>query len=291
MTATSHRIPSGDLTLYAVTEGNLDGPPLVLVHGYPDNHHVWDKVARLLAPDFFLIRYDVRGAGQSDKPTRTRDYRLALLSEDLKAVVDALIPGRKFHLAAHDWGSIQSWESVTREPLKQRILSYTSISGPCLDHVGFWLRGKGQSLRWSDVRSLAQQLASSWYVFLFQVPVLPDAIWQVGLDRLWPGILRSREGVHDAVFSPHQKSDGRFGVKLYRANFLPRLIKPAARNAACPVQLVIPKQDHYVREQLFDSLAQWTGKLTRQTLDAPHWVPLTAPESVAGSIREFVLQG
>jgi pimeloyl-ACP methyl ester carboxylesterase len=289
MTVTRHRITSGKITLHAVTEGNPDGPPLVLVHGYPDNHHVWDKVAGILAPDFWLIRYDVRGAGLSDKPGRTRDYRLSLLSEDLQAVVDTLIPDQPFHLAAHDWGSIQSWESVTSEPLNQRILSYTSISGPCLDHVGFWLRRKGQGKRRGDLRNLAQQLTSSWYVFLFQLPVLPEAIWQLGLDRLWPGILRSREGVRDAVFSPHQKSDGRFGVKLYRANFLPRLISPAIRNTACPVQLVVPAQDHYVREHLFDSLAQWTGKLTRKALDAPHWAPLTAPEAVAGSIREFAL--
>ena len=81
-------------------------------------------------------------AGRSDKPPRTRDYRMSQLAEDLTAVVTAVIADRPFHLAAHDWGSIQSWESVTHGPLKPHILSYTSISGPCLDHVAFWLRKK-----------------------------------------------------------------------------------------------------------------------------------------------------
>lgn len=291
MTVTDHRIASGNITLHAVTEGNSDNPPLVLVHGYPDNHHVWDKVVKVLAPDFFLIRYDVRGAGLSDKPSRTRDYQLALLSGDLEAVVDQLIPGETFHLAAHDWGSIQSWESVTAGPLKQRILSYTSMSGPCLDHVGFWLREEGLDFTRSGAVKVVGQLASSWYVFLFQIPLLPEAAWQLGLDRAWPKILRKWEGVPDADFSAHQKSDGHFGVNLYRANFLPRLLKPSARNADCPVQLILPKQDNYVRGQLFEKLSQWTGKLTRQELDAPHWAPLTAPEAVAGAIREFALTG
>jgi hypothetical protein len=55
------------------------------------------------------------------------------------------------------------------------------------------------------------------------------------------------------------------------------------------VQLVIPKQDNYVRRQLFGQLAQWTGKLTRQELEAPHWAPLTNPGEVASTIREFAL--
>jgi pimeloyl-ACP methyl ester carboxylesterase len=289
MTVTQHRIASGNVTLHAVTEGNPDGPPLVLVHGYPDNHHVWDKVVKLLVPDFLVIRYDVRGAGLSDKPTRTRDYRLTTLSGDLEAVVDKLIPDRKFHLAGHDWGSIQSWESVTAGPLKDRILSYTSISGPCLDHVGFWLREDMLNFTRGGAIKAARQMASSWYVFLFQIPAIPEIIWQSGLDRLWPKILQAREGIRDAKFSEYQKNDGRFGVKLYRANFLPRLLRPSPRRADCPVQLVIPKQDNYVRRQLFGQLAQWTGKLTRQELEAPHWAPLTNPGEVASTIREFAL--
>jgi pimeloyl-ACP methyl ester carboxylesterase len=98
------------------------------VHGYPDNHRVWDRVAADLSRDFLVIRYDVRGAGRSGKPGRTREYRLALLAQDLRAVVDTLIPGRPFHLVAHDWGAIQSWESATAPELASRLRSYTAIS-------------------------------------------------------------------------------------------------------------------------------------------------------------------
>ncbi|WP_336365723.1 alpha/beta fold hydrolase [Marinobacter sp. C2H3] len=290
MTATERRIASGDLYLHSVADGNPRNPALVLVHGYPDNHRVWDRLVPLLAREFFVIRYDVRGAGLSDKPRRTRDYRLPLLSQDLAAVVDAWVPGQPFHLAAHDWGSIQSWESVTSAPLNRRLLSYTSVSGPCLDHVGYWLRSQIGSLQTGGTAKVLRQLASSWYVFLFQLPILPEALWTAGLDRLWPGHLKRHEGVEDAGFSPLQKADGRYGVKLYRANMLPRTLKPSARYSQCPVQVVIPRHDRYVGPQLAETMVRWTGKLTRTELDAPHWAPLTAPEAMAGAIGQFARQ-
>ena len=281
----AHWVTSGDLVIHAVVEGHPEATPLVLVHGYPDNHRVWDRVASALSQDYLVIRYDVRGAGRSDKPRHTRDYRLTALAGDLQAVVDTLIPGRLFHLVAHDWGSIQSWESVTGGPLQDRIRSYTSISGPCLDHVGFWIRSQ---LANNGLGKVLRQFASSWYVFLFQVPLLPEAIWNAGLDRYWPDYLRTREQVTDARFSDAQKADGAYGVKLYRANFLPRLLRPRPRVATCPVQVIVPTRDAYVRPQLNEHLQRWAGKLTFRELDAPHWAPLTQPEAVTGAVRAFV---
>src|SRR5690606_18953313 len=213
-TKREHWVTSGDLLLYAVAEGNPEATPIVLVHGYPDNHSVWDKVATALSRKYLVIRYDVRGAGRSDKPARTRDYRLALLAKDLQAVVNAIIPDRSFHLVAHDWGSIQSWESVTDPDLQQRIRSYTSISGQCLDHVGFWIRNQIGSPANGGTTKVLRQLASSWYVFLFQLPLLPEMIWKAGLDKVWPNYLKTQEQVEDARFSPWQKADGQYGVKL-----------------------------------------------------------------------------
>ncbi|MBS8240374.1 alpha/beta fold hydrolase [Marinobacter lipolyticus] len=290
MATQQHWVNSNGVNLYVTTEGPAKAPPLVLVHGYPDNHTVWDKVSEHLTDRYFVIRYDVRGAGRSDKPPRTRDYRMNQLAGDLAAVVDAVIPDQPFHLAAHDWGSIQSWESVTGGALKPRILSYTSISGPCLDHVAFWLRRNVTRLRDGGTRKVLGQLASSWYVAMFQLPLLPEALWRAGLDRVWPDYLRKQEQVREAAFDRCQRDDGRFGVKLYRANFLPRLLRPQLRQADCPVQLIVPTQDNYVGEQLFEDLGKWVGKLSRRDVDAPHWVLLTQPDAVAGWIDGFAQQ-
>ncbi|MDL0431087.1 alpha/beta fold hydrolase [Marinobacter sp. TBZ242] len=287
MPETHQWINNNGVNLYVVTEGDPHQPALVLVHGYPDNHSVWDAVTRHLVSHYFVIRYDVRGAGRSSSPASTRDYGMHYLAADLACVVDTVIPGRSFHLAGHDWGSIQSWESVTTRPLSSRVLSYTTISGPCIDHVATWIRGNLTANGKTGRRKVLQQLASSWYVLLFQLPLLPEALWYIGLDRLWPTYLARREQVTNSIPDPFQKKDGCHGVKLYRANFLPRLLRPRSRHAFCPVQLIVPGQDNYVGQQLTEDLEQWSGKLVRRDIDAPHWVVLTHPEEIAGWIDEF----
>ena len=278
------RINADGVSLAARTWGDPRNPALVLVHGYPDNHGVWRPVAEMLADSFYVIAYDVRGAGESDAPGRLRDYRMARLAADLAAVVDGLIPGRGFHLAAHDWGSIQSWESVTTGPLKARILSYTSLSGPCLDHMGYWMRDRLRGLS----PNAFKQMASSWYIWMFQMPVVPEAVWQLAMGRLWPRYLEKREGVTEPHPNPTQTRDGRNGVRLYRANFMPKLMRPEPRYAVCPVLLIVPQRDNYVGTHLFDDLQRWVPALYRQDIDASHWVLLSDPAEVAGRIRRFV---
>lgn len=288
MTPQRYRVQSGDISLQVYTWGDRRHPVLVLVHGYPDNHRVWAGVAERLAARYFVIAYDVRGAGESDAPVGRDNYRMPLLSADLLAVVDALIPGKAFHLAAHDWGSIQSWESVTTEPLKSRILSYTTISGPCLDHMGYWMRKRILSRSFAHQRQVLKQTVSSWYIWFFQAPFAPELLWRAVAGRFWPLYLAKREGVHEAEPNPTQTRDGEKGVWLYRANFINKLTRPEARPAACPVQLIVPTRDNYVGTMLFDDLHEWVPELFRRDMDATHWVPLSHTDEVAGAIDEFV---
>jgi hypothetical protein len=52
--------------------------------------------------------------------------------------------------------------------------------------------------------------------------------------------------------------------------------------------VIIPTRDAYVGRQLTECLVQWTGKLTLQELDAPHWAPLTEPDAICQSVSTFV---
>ena len=286
--AQTHWIDSKGVRLHAVTLGNSQHTPLVLVHGYPDNLNVWNPIAHILAQTHYVIAYDVRGAGQSDRPKRTADYRLPLLAQDLRAVVDQLIPGRSFHLAGHDWGSLQSWESVTSGPLQPRILSYTTLSGPSLDHVGYWMRSHLISTSPEAIRKAVSQLFSSWYIMLFQLPLVAPSLWRLFGERAWPRYLKAGEGIQEPEDNPCIVEDGRYGVQLYRANFLPKMFKPEARPARCPVQLIIPTRDNFVGPQLFDDLHLWVDRLYRRELDAGHWVVLKQPARIAEWILDFV---
>lgn len=281
-------IHSGGLRLRTYIWDKADAPTLLLVHGYPDNHEIWRPLIRELTADYRIVAYDVRGCGASQVPKRLRDYRLEQLGRDLEAVVLATSADRPVHLIAHDWGSIQSWEAVTEPRIQPLLASYTSISGPCLDHVGHWLRERLSLRRPSALGQMLGQLLSSWYIAFFHTPLLPELCWRWGLDRAWPWLLQRLEGIRDLPPSRTQRNDGRRGVQLYRANFIHRLLRPRARSTPIPVQLIVPLVDRFVRPQLFDTLQCWAPALTRREVRAGHWHLLAEAKTLAGWIHEYV---
>ncbi len=267
--------------------GDPQKPTIVLVHGYPDNSEVWHPLVEYLAKDFHLVAYDVRGAGQSSRPTGRDAYRLSHLMNDFIAVIDRFSPHRPVHVVAHDWGSVQSWESVTEPALRGRIASFTSCSGPCLDHMGWWMKARMQRPSARRVLQLFRQSLKSWYVYFFHLPVLPEALWRTVFHRTWPAAMRWIEGVKVEPRAT-QAADGAHGLWLYRANVFPRLLAPRERRAQVPVQLLVPLHDHFISPDLYEDLDQWVDVLWRREFEAGHWMPLTHARDMAGAIRRFV---
>ena len=272
--------------LRAKTWGNKDKPAMVLVHGYPDNQKVWEPIIQHLLNDYYVITYDVRGAGESSVPKRIRDYALPRLSLDLECVVNQLLPDRTFHLAAHDWGSIQSWESVTEPKFKNKILSYTTISGPCLDHAAFWMRDQFAH----EKNKFFKQLFKSWYIVAFQLPVLAPSVWTFLNTERWGKIVERLEHQKGLPKNENITHDGKQGISLYRANFLPRLTMPRQRHAVCPVQAVVLKRDNFVSPELIDEIPKWATDFSKVEVDANHWAVLSRPEEIAGYITSFAAQ-
>ncbi len=272
--------------LYVKTWGNEANPALVLVHGYPDNQEVWELVIQQLIQDFYVLSYDVRGAGKSSIPKRIRDYRLEQLSLDLESVVNTVLEDHPFHLAAHDWGSIQSWESVTEPKFRGRILSYSTISGPCLDHTAFWMR---QQFKQNKPRFF-KQLTKSWYIAVFQLPLLAPVIWTLFTPEKWDKVLQQLEQQKDLPLNSHIAADGKHGIGLYRANFIPRLTQPRQRFAVCPVQAIVLKRDNFVSPELIDEMPKWAENFQRVEIDANHWAILSQAELVAEYIKKFALK-
>lgn len=269
--------------LYVKTWGNSELPALVLVHGYPDNQEVWELIIEQLINDYYIVTYDVRGAGQSSIPKRIRDYRLEQLSMDLESVVDAVLADRPFHLAAHDWGSIQSWESVTEAKFRGRLLSYSTISGPCLDHAALLLREQFKHKK----ANLLKLLSKSWYIGVFQLPFLAPTAWRFFNPERWGKIVNELERKQQLPLNHNIQHDGKHGISLYRANFIPRLSQPRQRYAVCPVQAIVLKNDNFVSPDYIAALPQWVEDLSVIEIEANHWAVLSQPEKIAHSIAEF----
>ncbi|MFC0540313.1 SDR family oxidoreductase [Kutzneria chonburiensis] len=278
----SRTVASDGVRLAVYEHGDPAKPTVLLVHGYPDSHLMWQDVTARLVEDFHVVSYDTRGSGKTTKPSTIEGYRLHHLGNDLMAVADAVSPDRPVHVVAHDWGSIQAWEAVTEPANADRIASYTSISGPCLDHVAHGLRRP--SLK------KARQLLHSWYIGFFHLPVLPTLAWRLWLGRNWGRLLNVVDGVprrpgHPA---PTVTKDGINGMSLYKANFRPVMRQPRERRTTVPVQVIHPTRDRYVTAALTENLQQWAPKLWRRTVPASHWVPITHPEVVARMATEFI---
>lgn len=281
-------IASGDVQL-AVAEYGIEQPDtLILVHGYPDSSAVWQQMIPHLSRHLRVVTYDVRGCGHSTAPTRRKDYGLQRLAQDFRAVIDAVSPQRPVHLLAHDWGAVQSWESVCDPALRQRISSFTCLSGPCLDHIGHWVRRQMRSRSPADWAALGGQFLDSWYVYLFNLPLIAPAIWKGALGRRWHQLLARTQGVNAAPTAT-QLRDGINGIELYRAN-IRRVLQPRERTTSVPVQLVIPLQDDFVSPAMALSASPWVEQLSCREIEAGHWAPLSHGELLAAMALEFIGQ-
>lgn len=280
-TPSTRRVQSAGVTLsvHEHTPSAPGRPTVVLVHGYPDRQQVWDDVVRALPhDDLHLVTYDVRGAGASDVPLDRASYATELLVEDLAAVVDAVVPDRgPVHLVGHDWGSVQLWDAVNEERghprLDGRIASFTSISGPSLDHVAARARhgARGQVLK--------QQLRS-WYVVAFHVPAVPELVLRRFHRQIGRLAGRNEPGA-DLSWGPEVADDAVHGLELYRANVLRR---PKRLRTGVPVLVVHPRHDPYLTRFLSEGLEPGCSDVRRVELDAGHWVI----RSRAGEVAELV---
>ncbi|HVT21186.1 MAG TPA: SDR family oxidoreductase [Mycobacteriales bacterium] len=281
-------VESGGVKLAVHERGHRDAPTILLVHGYPDTSSTWDGVAEELANRFHVVTYDVRGAGRSDRPRRKSAYKLSLLAADIRAVADAVSPHAPVHLVGHDWGSVQCWEAVTDPETQSRFASYTSISGPSLDHAAAWIKAR---MNPRGLPVVVRQTLRSWYMTPMHVPGLVPLTWRIGLARSFDTSVRRMEGLPKRAGwpAPTLARDGARGALIYRANIFPGLRHARERRTTVPVQVVVPTGDRFISSSLASAdLKQWTDQLWVRRVRAGHWVQHKSPEGLAHAIADLV---
>lgn len=258
---------------------------VVLVHGFPDDQRMWDPTLAELPEDWHVVTYDTRGSGRSTRPTQRRDYDCARMVDDLVAVLDATVPEGRVHLVAHDWGSIATWDAVAAESadarLRGRLASYTSCSGPSLDHIGDLLRDRSRR------RDGLRQGMHSWYVWMFQSRLLTGLMLRA--TRVLRPVLARIDPSSSEVFGDDAQVDNaRHAVELYRANVIPRMRSPRSWRTSVPAQVVVALRDGYVLPETAKGLGDRCAEVSEVEVDCGHWVPRERPAEFARLVSEFV---
>ncbi|OBJ01703.1 short chain dehydrogenase [Mycobacterium sp. 1482292.6] len=290
-----HFVDSADGARIAVyEEGNPEGPTVVLVHGFPDSHVLWDGVVPLLAERFRIIRYDNRGVGMSSAPKPVSAYSMDRFADDFAAVTGELSPGRPVHVLAHDWGSVGIWHYLKRPGASDRVATFTSVSGPAQDQLVDYIFS-GLRAPWKPrtfIRAISQALRLS-YMILFSIPVLAPLFLRLTLSV--PALRRNAvdnipvERIHH---SDKLAADAARSVKTYPANYF-RSFSGRKQGVAVidvPVQLIVNTKDKYVRPYGYDHTPRFVPRLWRRDIQASHFSPMSHPQVMAAAVHEFADQ-
>jgi len=287
---TQKLIDAGDiqLSVYEWGKSSIRKETVVLIHGYPDDASVWDKMAEILAETFHVVSYDVRGTGLSTAPISSKGYKFEYLLSDLNYVLDHVSPKRKVHLVGHDWGALQGWEAVFDPHLQQKIQSYTTLA-PSLDHVGGWFQQHFFSFKPKQQWKAVKQLLSSSYMGFFSLPILPELSWKTALIHTWPKIISRLENIQVDI-QPNLLRNGISGLELYRANLIASLLFPKSRTTNVPVHLLSMTGDPFVPQHMLENLNRDVdAQFERTDIDAGHWGILSKAELIVDSISKFIL--
>src|SRR5215216_4209271 len=131
------------IRLHYVTAGA--GPLLLFLHGFPDFWYLWNNQIDHFSQSYRVVAPDLRGYNLSDKPVDVAQYRLPLIVEDIRALVDHL-GQQPIILVGHDWGSVVAWEFAARYPVYLAKLIIFSTAP--LDIIRRALRDPAQRREW-----------------------------------------------------------------------------------------------------------------------------------------------
>jgi len=257
------------LNMHYVTAG--EGPPVVLLHGFPDTHAIWRRqIPALAAAGFRVIAPDLRGYGKTDMPGETSAYAMEFLADDVLRLMDALGIDQAT-VVGHDWGALIGWHLAMHAP--QRVTRYAALS---VGHPKAIAKaGLGQKLRF-------------WYMGVFVTPVLAEGLLKAGNWTALRKMSRSREQQQlwiDALSPP-----GRLTAALnyYRAN-----LKPSGARRWKPVDVPVLGVWSEHDPALGERQMQDTGKLCRAGFHyaridgVGHWMQLSGAEQLNRLLIDF----
>jgi haloacetate dehalogenase len=280
------RVDVGEATLRVRHGGS--GPPLLLLHGYPETHMMWGKIADELAKDFTVIAPDLRGYGESSKPAATKDhesYSKRAMARDAVALMKHFGFDR-FNLAGHDRGGRVGYRLALDHPDAVIALSILDI----IPTAEVWKRAD---------RRFA--LGYWHWSFLAQPAPFPETFIAHDPETfLFGGMLRGGPSPFaDDAYADYRKAAADPAVihamcEDYRAGASFDIAADEAdrgvKKIGCPVQVLWGGKGALAA--WYDVLAlwrEWANDVTGQAIDSGHFIPEERPAETLAALRGFFL--
>jgi pimeloyl-ACP methyl ester carboxylesterase len=270
-----HTADAGRLRVHYAEAG--DGPPLLLLHGWPQHFWCWRRVVPLLADDFRLICPDLRGFGWSDAPGLGYDNEA--FAADAVALLDALGIERA-GVIGHDWGGFSSFLVALRHPARVEALLALSTPIP-------WLRPSPK---------IAAATWRTWYAWMLAGVGREAVRRRPGLVRMMLGRGAPDEAIdeHDAeVYAAPLREPARAeATQLLYRSYVSSVLSMAARRyeglrLTVPTRLIVGRHDQAVPEAVVQGFEPHADDMRLQMVDAGHFLPEELPELVARGAREL----
>jgi epoxide hydrolase 4 len=261
-----------------------EGPPVVLLHGFPENGYSWrHQVPALAAAGFSAWTPHLRGYPPSDVSPRRDDYRLRCLVDDLAAIVAATGHPRAA-IIGHDWGGIIAWAFAAEYP--EMLDKLVILNAPHMDIF-------------RDKVWRTSQLFRSSYIGFFQLPFLPESMLAAGnffairqMFKFTParwGTFRNPE-IAQYVDGLSHPGALKAALDYYRANMTldgMELARRARTNAA--VLVIWGMRDPALGAFLLQGLEKYAPRVRIHAIpEAGHWVQNEAPDEVNRALLAFL---
>jgi len=275
-------IDTNGIRLYGIQAGPLDGPLVVLLHGFPEFWYGWRRQIEPLArAGFRVVAPDQRGYNLSERPDEVKAYRIEELSKDVIGLLEGL--GRQdCFLAGHDWGAAVAWSVALTFPKRVKKLAILNVPHP--------------AVMLDFLKKNPRQMLKSWYIGFFQIPGLVD--WLVKRNNYAQAAATLRSTSRSGTFSEEDiatykkawnNSDGLTGmINWYRALARYRQATPKDYHLHMPVRILWGKQDAFLSYEMADASASLCDQVEVTLFEnATHWVQHEEADAVSKSLIDF----
>ena len=267
--------------MHAIAAGPQDGPVVLLLHGFPEFWYGWHRqIEPLAAAGFRVVVPDQRGHNLSSKPSGVASYAVSELVSDVIAIADQL-GQEKIFLAGHDWGAAVAWSTALFH--QQRIAKLAVLNVP------------HPSVMRKFLSTRPRQFLRSWYVFFFQLPWLPEALFSAFHFRAGSqALLRSsRPGTFSADdLAQYRAAWSQPGaltamINWYRALFRTR-VKFQDKTVRVPTRILWGERDAFLlTEMAQESLRYCSSGELLTFANATHWLQHEEPDRVSRILMDF----